>query len=212
MADRLSELLAKGKNGSLTDAEREELVYFLNAPLLDPLNNPPAGFASKQIFSPGDLTTRLFAIDWFSRCGQPISLDLTMEVEQLGSWSEVVESCSEVDWENVQLEAQNQLTMWLHQHARPRYQTWNEVVVAHKAAIIEPLTRDRWVPVQEANGLDVRFIYAVQWDILGVLMENSFHDTGHQCFFFFELLQVYEAGHFPCGWRGNWPDGKLQVF
>jgi len=212
MADRFSELLAKGKDGSLTEPEREELVRFLNAPLLDPLTNPPAGFVSKHTFSPGALTARLFAIDWFSRCGQPISLDLTMEVEQIGMWPEAVESFGGVDWENVQLEAQNQLTMWLHQNARRRYQTWNEIVDAHKATIIEPLTRDRWVPFQDASGLDVQFIHGVQWDILGALMENSFFDTGHQCYFFFELLQVYEAGHFPCGWRGEWPGGSLVVY
>ena len=43
-------------------------------------------------------------------------------------------------------------------------------------------------------------------------MENSYLSSGHRCFFFLELLMVYEAGHFPCGWRGDWPDGKLIVY
>ncbi|HKD26343.1 MAG TPA: hypothetical protein VKC66_10620 [Xanthobacteraceae bacterium] len=50
------------------------------------------------------------------------------------------------------------------------------------------------------------------WDVLGALMENSYLSSRHQAYFFLELLWVYEAGHFPCGWLGDWPDGKLVVY
>jgi hypothetical protein len=43
-------------------------------------------------------------------------------------------------------------------------------------------------------------------------MENAYLGSGHSCFFFLELLTVYEAGHFPCGWVGDWPRGKLVVY
>jgi len=46
---------------------------------------------------------------------------------------------------------------------------------------------------------------------LGALMGNSYLDTHHPAHFFLELLWVYEAGHFPCGWLGDWPSGKLIV-
>jgi hypothetical protein len=52
----------------------------------------------------------------------------------------------------------------------------------------------------------------VQWDILAALMEHAYLGSGHRCFFFLELLSVYEAGHFPCGWIGPWPQGKLVVY
>jgi hypothetical protein len=26
-----------------------------------------------------------------------------------------------------------------------------------------------------------------------------------------DLLRVYERGRFPCGWKGEWPNGKLIV-
>jgi hypothetical protein len=48
--------------------------------------------------------------------------------------------------------------------------------------------------------------------ILGALMENSYLGSGHTAFFFLELFLVYEAGHFPCGWVGEWPHGALRVF
>jgi hypothetical protein len=43
-------------------------------------------------------------------------------------------------------------------------------------------------------------------------MENSYLQSGHSAFFFLELLTVYESGHFPCGWQGEWPQGKLLVY
>jgi len=48
MADRLAELLAKAKTGKLTPAETEELARLLNAPILDPLENPAPGFVSNS--------------------------------------------------------------------------------------------------------------------------------------------------------------------
>jgi hypothetical protein len=43
-------------------------------------------------------------------------------------------------------------------------------------------------------------------------MANAYLPSGHKCFYFLELFEVYEAGHFPCGWKGEWPAGKLVVF
>jgi hypothetical protein len=36
--------------------------------------------------------------------------------------------------------------------------------------------------------------------------------SGHSAFFFLELLTIYQAGHFPCGWQGEWPKGKLLLY
>jgi hypothetical protein len=212
MNERLAELLAKGQADRLTPAERQELAHLLNAPVLDPLENPPTGFISKHGFVPSDVASRLRAINWFSRCGEPLSLDLSMEIEQVRSWREAIESCKDGVWENVQLEAQNQLTVWLHQHDRQKYQEWNKLVDKHKAAVVKKLTEEKWVPYQRRHGLEMAFVHSVQWDVLGALMENTYLGSGHQCFFFLELLSVYEAGHFPCGWRGEWPRGKLIVY
>lgn len=33
-----------------------------------------------------------------------------------------------------------------------------------------------------------------------------------ECTFFRQHLPWFEAGHFPCGWVGEWPDGVIRVF
>jgi hypothetical protein len=210
--ERFAALMAKGQTGPLTPVETEELARLLNAPILDPVANAPPGFVSDGSFAPRDIPGRLRAIDWFSHCGDPLSLHLSMPVVQVSRWAEAEASCTDGVWENVELEAQNQLTLWLHQHDRLSYQRWNELVGGFKSAVVKPLTEESWEPYQRQHGLDVAVVHSVQWDALGALMENAYLGSGHRCFFFLELLWVYEAGHFPCGWRGEWPRGTLVVY
>lgn len=209
MSDRFEELLAKGRSGRLSPAETDELARLLNGPLLDPLGNSPAEFVSKHAFTASDVAGRVHRIDWFTRLGEPLEVDLTMPVERVGSWAEAAEGCRDVGWENAQLEAQNQLTLWLHQHDRDSYQRWNEFVVRNKEEVITPLTESTLLPYHRRHGLEDAIVHSVQWDVLGALMENTYLRSGHRAFFFSELLWIYETGHLPCGWRGEWPRGSL---
>jgi hypothetical protein len=184
----------------------------LNAGMIEAITNPLPGFVSKHRFVETDVAARLNSISWFTHCGEGLALELTMETEQAGNWTQAIQSCKAPSWENAQLEAQNQLTVWLHLHDRPSHGRWNEIVVAHKDAIVSPLTDRILVPFQAAHALDIALVHSVQWDVLGALMENSYLRSGHRAFFFLELLTVYEAGHFPCGWQGEWPEGKLLVY
>jgi hypothetical protein len=174
--------------------------------------NLPRGFVSKRTFAPSDVAGKLRDIHWFSHVGEPLSCDLSMEVQQLGSWPEAVESCADGVWENTELEAQNQLTEWLHHHDPGNYQNWNRLVAEHKSAVLNRLAENVWIPYQQSHGLDPVVVQCIQWDVLGALMENSYLASKHACFFFLELVSVYEAGLFPCGWRGEWPQGRLVVY
>jgi hypothetical protein len=212
MSDRFESLLAKGRLGPLNPAETDELVRLLNAPLLEPSKSSLVGFTTKHTFMPSDLPERVRRIGWFSQVGTPLTFNLTMPVLQVGNWAEAFECCRNAVWENAQLEAQNQLTMWLHNHDRAHYQRWNEFVDKHKEEVVTPLTETVLLPCQQRHSLDDAVVQSVQWDVLGALMENTYLSSGHRSFFFLELLCIYEAGHLPCGWQGEWPVGKLLVY
>src|SRR5262245_41503897 len=184
----------------------------LNAGMIEAVTNPPQGFVSKHSFVETDIASRVNLIDWFSQCGKPISLDLSMKTEQVTDWPNAIASCNDLAWENVELEAQNQLTLWLHLNDRVRYQKWNDLVAANKQAVLNPLIEGKVIPYQTKHGLDIVLVHSVRWDILGALMENTYLSSGHKAFFFLELLMIYESGHFPCGWEGDWPNGTLRVF
>ena len=170
------------------------------------------GFVSKHRMTETDVVSRVKAIEWFAHCGEPAAFDLTMSVETVRDWPQAMAACQTPSWEDIELEAQNQLTVELHSIARERYQQWNDIVRTFKDDLLTPLSETVWQPFQERRGLPITLVHCVQWDILGALMENAYMGSNHGAFFFLELLSVYEAGHFPCGWRGEWPEGQLLVF
>lgn len=45
-------------------------------------------------------------------------------------------------------------------------------------------------------------------NLLVEVISQEFVESTH----FRELLSWFEAGFFPCGWEGQWPDGRLRVF
>lgn len=202
----------KNKSSRRTDAEAREFARSLNAPILGAIENPPVGFSSRLQFTQTDLPARVRAIDWFANVGRPTDFTLTMPVEFLSSWQAAAEHSAKPEWENVELEAQNQLTLWLHQNARDRFRQWNELVQLHKQATINPLVESRIAPLERGLGIPHTLAPSIEWDILGALMENSFLDLNHPALFFLEIFIVYEGGHFPCGWDGDWPDGRLIVY
>lgn len=180
--------------------------------MLDAMINPPPGFKSKFKFEQTDLKPRIEAIEWFSHCGEPANVDLTMEICQVQNWAEAMKSCKSDAWLSAALEAKNQLTIFMSVHATERYQQWNDLVDAYREAIVNQILNEKIRPFQTGNSLEETLVWHVRGELTGALMENSFIDCGHSAFFSLELLRVYEAGHFPCGWERQWPEGRLLVY
>ena len=66
---------------------------------------------------------------------------------------------------------------------------------------------------RESNHLDELIMDLAKWDILHAIVELSYSRfTQEGPVFFAELLKVYESGHFPFGWEGQWTDGRLIVY
>lgn len=199
----------KEKENRLSTEEAEALVR----QSLDAVFGPgPPDFVSKHTYGPSDIVARVRAIQWFVNCGAPCDFDLTMPVERVKTWPQAIKAMKSRAWENATLEARNQLTAFLSQHHPKRDQEWNKITDKLKRKVVTPLTEEVWEPFRQSRELDVKFVHSVQWNILAALMENDYMDCKHSCFFFHELLTVYEAGHLPCGWIGAWPQGKLVVY
>jgi hypothetical protein len=212
VGDRLAELLAKGKAGKLSREETEELARLLNAPIVGPVENSPAKFVSKHRMPETDVVARVKRIDWFAHCGEPREFDVSMEVNRVKTWPQAMKACKARSWHKATLEARNQLTLFLHSRHRERYRDWNKITDKFKKTVIMPLSKKVWEPFRQSHGLDVELVHSIQWNILAALMENAYMGCNHGSYFFLEILSVYEAGHLPCGWRGEWPQDKLVVF
>lgn len=156
--------------------------------------------------------SELFAIDWFSRCGKGPFVSPLSGI-QVSSWSEAIKLSSATEWENTTLEARNDLTQFLHSNYLNLDRNWSVITRQAKASVICPLTEQHWTPFAVQHGLGKNFLNCVQWDILAACMENAYRQCDGLPSFFSEILNVYRAGHYPCGWSsGEYPSGHLSFW
>lgn len=149
---------------------------------------------------------QLESADWFAHVGEPHD----DAVRVVSSWREAVESCSTLDWENLCLEASNQLRMRVLERDRQMYARWNAIVADVRPATGELVKRKtaHWV---EKEGLPKAFVDCVHWDMLGVAVEAELAEIVRPAFFASQAYW-YTVGRFPCGWDGDFPAGRLVIY
>jgi len=152
---------------------------------------------------------RVVSIPWFSSCG--IDFGDEMDTMFVGSWSDAVESCSSPTWDSVTLEAQNQLTLQLHNKFPNEYQMWNSWTTSAKKHVLAPHVEPVIAELSSQHDLPTVVGDCIRWDVLGAAMESVYANCCPPRFFS-RLLDWYEAGRFPCGWTGNWPSGRIIVY
>jgi hypothetical protein len=162
-------------------------------------------------FTPPFIDT-LFSTRWLSACGTALVEPSPFALVQVSSWNEAEASCSTIDWENTTLEARNDLGTFLQLKNMNRFSEWNEITKKAKAEIVFPLTEKVWSPYLAREGLGKEVLDCIQWDVLAACMEDAYRDFVGLPHFFADLLAIYRAGHFPCGWSGAYPNGKLIVW
>ena len=144
--------------------------------------------------------------EWFRNVG----VRDTQRADVLSSWDEAVESCASPDWEDLCLEAANQYRERLAEASRAEFARWNDVDGLVKPAAVS-LVREKASSVVAAHQLPKVFVDTVEWDVLHLLMECEFADV-HPPGFYASQAYWYANGHFPCGWSGEFPQGRLIIF
>ncbi len=146
-------------------------------------------------------------LEWFTSVG----LKDLRDVVFISSWQDALKNCETLEWENTAIEAANQLSGQIVSVSMERFRLWN-LIVRDAKTITVPLVKQKISNVILNNkGLSKRFEGCVQWDILHAVMESEYSDLVAPSFYA-NLSQCYLRGHFPCGWDGQYPDGKLMVF
>jgi hypothetical protein len=144
--------------------------------------------------------------DWFACVG----VKDTETAMVLSSWREAIEHCSSIEWENLCLEAANQYRERVLERSKERFNQWNDIVDQIKP-VTDRLVRQKIEDVVCQQGLPKVFEDTVQWDILQVCMEAEYADV-YQPGFYASQAYWYVKGHFPCGWEGKFPKGKLVIY
>lgn len=149
---------------------------------------------------------QLRQVQWFHRVG----VRDTDAAEVLSSWYEAIESCSSPEWEDLCLEASNQYCARLAEKSPQQFQKWNDIAVEIKP-VAQALVREKTKQVVEENDLPKAFVDTVDWDIVHLCMEAEYADV-YPPGFFASQAYWYLKGHFPCGWEGEFPKGKLVIY
>jgi hypothetical protein len=68
-----------------------------------------------------------------------------------------------------------------------------------------------WIPdslTHEQQDLIFEHLY----EYVSMLLAEIIASPEAECTYFREQLPWFHAGHFPCGWEGDWPNGQMRVF
>jgi hypothetical protein len=149
---------------------------------------------------------RLEEADWFSRVGVK---DATTAIV-LSSWDEAVEHCGSNQWQNLCIEAANQLRLRILERSPERYEQWNDIAIELKKTTI-PFVRRKIDATMREHNLPKVVEDMIQWDIGHICMEAEYADVFHPAFYASQAYW-YTVGHFPCGWRGEFPKGMQIVY
>lgn len=145
---------------------------------------------------------------WFSKVGSR-DPDVSTAVV-VSNWYEAISSVESEDWENLCLDAANGYAERLSITAPSRFRGWNEKVEAVKRTTV-PLIDTLFSSRTDLRSLPKVVLDTVQWDILSVCLEAEFSD----CIppgFHASNSYWYRVGHFPCGWRGKFPEGRPIIY
>jgi hypothetical protein len=128
----------------------------------------------------------------------------------VASWSEAIDYCDAQEWEDLRLDMLNQYRVYIHQNHWDRLQAWNEIIQAVKKITVPLVDRKTEAVVRKYN-LPSIFRIRVSSDVMRYCMEAEYGDICPPAFFT-RLGAWYLHGHFPCGWWGPFPEGKLIVY
>jgi hypothetical protein len=155
---------------------------------------------------------RLRDCDWFHNVGA----GNLAGVKRAKSWDEAIRLVSEDpfnrDWDDMSNDVHNMISTRAAQEDQQRYNSdWNDIVRAVESHV-DPLVKANLDPVLDRLRLPrvilKRFRTFFFWHFIFV----AYFSEVPQASMDRTILEYYMQGHFPCGYHGEYPDGKLIVY
>ncbi len=158
-----------------------------------------------------EVINQLNECTWFSNCGKPLVTNQYLNISFLENKKMIEECIQSIIWENVCLEEIGNITAFLSLNRRNEYrETWNVMTKTIRSEII-PILMPIIENKIEIADLPLSISDDVMFNILNIIMAYSCREIIRNEFFD-ELLYIYLSGHLPCGWEGDYPNGRLIVY
>lgn len=148
---------------------------------------------------------RLNNINWLVNFGVATTLPGVIQAQSLSLF---IKELNSDEWEGTTLVVGNKITDYLAKKHTNKYQHWNSLVKEAKNVVGNDIIPKIIFPESEKGSMTEN----LKWDLVNYLLEDAYSTFLQEPFFFDGLINVYEAGHMPCGWSGTWPAGKLVIY
>lgn len=152
---------------------------------------------------------RILAVPWFEKCGVEPFSDDALSVRVVPDWSRAIKKAESVRWEDVQTDRQGDLSVHVSKRMERTGSEWNELAIAARDWIVSEVEPRLAAAAADIPDFD-RVALTVRWDLQHFLIFSAYRRL-RPPEYYATLFRVYEAGHFPCGWAGPYPDGELSV-
>ncbi len=160
-----------------------------------------------------EILNLIYNIHWFENCGKTSDLLLNYDYKFI-SKTEMKRSFSGVKWNNLENNEFNNLYDWFKTSSICL--DWERSV--REIRKYEMPKFDKLVNI----GLNKIFPHEFKsvldnfhYDLLMIIMQLTISKrfkSDEKPIFYNELLKVYQAGNFPCGWKGKFPNGNLLIY
>lgn len=144
-----------------------------------------------------------------SRCG--MKDDFEFDVEYVDLEAKAAKIIKGLKWENTCLEVSGDFTEFLSRNYKELYnKNWNVVVEQIKSEYmteIKSKVERNWANEKSRQGI----LDDVQFNIITLFILN-FYSEYYKSDFFDKMLAIYLSGHLPCGWSGEYPEGRFLVY
>lgn len=149
---------------------------------------------------------RIRNINWFSSVGEQVHiLDGLFISDPIMAAHEI----SQPSWEDTTLEASNSISSYISIKYPSLLQSWNDVAKEAKHFFDSEVCLN----IPSLGGFDDELlIQCISWDVVHYFIEDFYKDKVNGDLFFDKLISIYEAGHLPCGFNGQWPLGRVMIY
>jgi hypothetical protein len=127
------------------------------------------------------------------------------------SWMDAMAHSVSASWSNALIEGLNVLSDGVLSRSNEAYQHWHSFDTEIRPVVLD-LAKEKTKLLMQSQGLPDTFMYTVFAGFLGIAMEAQYADLVGPGFYSTVVLDVFLKGHYPCGWKGEFPEGKLVVY
>lgn len=152
------------------------------------------------------LLSQLTAASWFAQVGQPPSENW----QAVKSWDAATAECSNDAYESFGLAMANHIRHVVRRASVARYQQWNAITGAVRPQIVDIATLAVSCVPASLEVINV-IRHQVSWDLIHACIESEYSDIFPPGFYL-DTAKIYASGRFPCGWKGEYPQGQRVVY